>query len=144
MIRRVVALTTIASVGAALVPLAASGAMKGSRSTGFSADAGEIRCAVRLAEAPGLLCAAASVRASQYDHRGIIRLSSSGKTSILRSGSDLLLAIDGNRDHTARPRLVAGRPWQVAGYSCVLHARTVTCRRSGHGFSISPSRLSRF
>ena len=135
----------IVAIAAAFTLVAAAFAStETSRSIGFSAEGGKVRCAVRVPGSAGLLCAAGAVRTWQYDGRGIVRLSSSGRTSILRSGSDLLLAIDGNLDHTSRPTLAAGRTWRVAAYSCVLHVDTITCRDSGHGFSLTPTHLVRF
>jgi hypothetical protein len=111
---------------------------------GFSATGGKVRCAIGLPQLPGLLCAATGIAHGQYDHRRIVRLLPSGRVSLMRSGSDLLLAIDGNRDDTPRPALTPGRTWRAAGFTCQNRAGSVTCRRAGHGFTVSATRSRRF
>lgn len=130
----VVALVLIAPVGASASPVA----------SGFSAAAGKVRCAVGVPHQAGLICAATGVKQRQYDGRGVVRLLPNGTVSVVRSGSDLLLAIDGSRPGGARPALAPGHTWHAAGFSCANRAGTVTCRRSSHGFDISARSYRRF
>ncbi len=93
-------------------------------------------CGVRLPiDRPGLYCASPVITRGAYDGRGIVRLSSNGPATTVASGNDMLLAIEGDLDRSARPRLSMGSVWHVGGYACSL-ANSLTCRRGHHGFTI--------
>jgi hypothetical protein len=92
---------------------------------------------------PGLYCASPVISRYAYDGRGIVRLAPSGRAAIVRSGNDLLLAIDVNADHSTRPLLTSGSTWSASGYRCASRDGEVTCRRGRHGFTIT-SRLKTY
>jgi hypothetical protein len=113
-------------------------------SQGFSAAAGKVRCAVHLPHQTGLLCAATGIRHLQYDGRGVVELQPSGEVSLVPSGSDRLLEIDGNGDGTYRPALASRHTWNRDGFTCTNRTGAVTCRRAGHGFTVSGTSYRRF
>jgi hypothetical protein len=124
----------LVAVGAVLaVPTGNAGV---ARTSGFEATAPQVRCALDLPHRQGLFCATTLIKRGAYDKRGVVRLGPHGRAQIVASGSDLLLYIDGNGDHTARSTLPADRAWRHAGYSCTDHAGMLTCRRGSHGFTL--------
>ena len=115
---------------ALLVALAAS--------HGFAAHG--VHCAVALPHLSGLVCASASVTSHQYDGRGVVRLLPSGRVVVMRSGSDVLLAVDEN----ARHALMRRGTWRADGFTCTSGSLVLTCRRTGHGFRLSATAFRRF
>jgi hypothetical protein len=111
-------------------------------SRGFTAR--RAHCAVALPHLPGLVCAPPAIRARQYDGRGVVQLLPNGHVVVRRSGSDLLLSVDGNRDETTRPLLRAGTTWRAAGFTCTNRAQAVVCSRAGHGFRLTAVSFRRF
>jgi hypothetical protein len=105
---------------------------------GFAAHGAH--CAVALPHLPGLVCAAAGVRSHQYDGRGVVRLLPSGRVVVMRSGSDVLLALDRN----ARRALARRSTWRAGGFTCTSGSLVLTCRRAGHGFRLSAAAFRRF
>jgi hypothetical protein len=131
--------TMIVALAAAVVGAAPAGATV---SRGFTAVGAH--CAAGVPHIQGLLCSSAAIEAHQYDGEGVVQLLPTGKVTVLRAGSDLLLSTHGNRDHTGRPPLRSGATWKASGFSCARAAGVVTCRRDGHGFSLSAHAFRRF
>jgi hypothetical protein len=102
-----------------------------------------MRCAIGLPHLAGLFCASSAVPGRHYDGRGVVRLLPSGKVALYPAGSDVLLAIDGNRDGTRRPLLRQGAAWRDGGFVCSSRG-AVTCRRGSHGFMLSGTTFVRF
>src|SRR5262245_11956829 len=95
-------------------------------------------CAAKLPVVPsGLYCASPVISKGAYDGRGVVRLAPRGRAAIVRAGNDLLLAIDGNADNSARPLLASGKAWRASGYECNNRGNAITCRRGRHGFTIA-------
>jgi hypothetical protein len=100
-------------------------------SHGFAAHG--VHCAVGLPHLSGLVCAAASVKAYTYDGRGVVELVASGRVVVLRSGNDVLLAVD----RAGRRALARGETWRAGRFACTNGPRSVMCRRGEHGFRLS-------
>jgi hypothetical protein len=107
-------------------------------SHGFAAHG--VHCAVALPHLSGLVCAAAGVGSHQYDGRGVVRLLPSGRVVVMRSGSDVLLAVDAR----ARRALSRRTTWRADGFACTSGSLVLTCRRAGHGFRLSATAFRRF
>jgi hypothetical protein len=94
-------------------------------------------CATGLPHRIGLYCASPAITKWAYDGRGVVRLGPAGRGALVRSGSDLLLAIDGSATHTRRPLLGSGHTWSASGYRCHNDHGSLSCRRDAHGFTLA-------
>ena len=110
-------------------------------SVGFRVGS-RVTCAVRLPrQGSTLYCASPAIRQGAYDGRGVVRVAEDGTLRIVPAGSDLLRAIDGNADDTARPVLVPGARRQIAAAHCVGGPGHVACRLRGAQFTLSDRSL---
>jgi hypothetical protein len=100
-------------------------------------------CAVLPEFGGDLLCASSAIKPFAYDGRGIIRLSHSGHLSIIKSGNDVLLALDGDLPRSPRPTLHNNRSWSSGEYQCRVTRGTVRCLSNHRGFSLSRTSFKR-
>jgi hypothetical protein len=130
----------LAVLAIALAAHAASPTSVGFVIPGTSSGPPKMVCATNLPHrADGLYCASALIEPHTYDQLGVLKLSSAGKVTIVRSGSDILFAIDGNLDRgrPPRPTLSIGHTWRAHGYRCARTTAAVRCRRGSHGFVLT-------
>jgi hypothetical protein len=100
-------------------------------------------CAILPGFGGDLLCASSGIKPPAYDGRGIVRMSRSGRLSIIESGNDILLALDGDLPRSPRPALQRDHSWSSGGYLCHMKNGTVSCLTHGHGFSLSRTSFKR-
>jgi hypothetical protein len=105
--------------------------------SGRPAGPARIVYATNLPRRIGLYCASTLITSNSYDRVGAVKLTSAAAT-IIRGGSDILLAIEQNVDRSGlRPTLGAGHSWSASGYRSARSATAVRCWRGSPGFVLT-------
>lgn len=109
--------------------------------TGRVADRNRIVCGVNVDGIRGLSCAGRGISRWAYDQRGVVRLRPGNPARVVRAGSDLLLAINGDLPRQQRPLIAFGESWTDGTYQCRLRSTGLACTTGRHGFVLSKSSL---